>query len=104
MDVPPVPITLGQYHEPVSMHKCISCMVTEINSNLSVKKCGFLVHPTDEWLGTSPKCRVMDPTSEEPNCILGIRCPYSKQEMSQEEAYSDTKFLSNLTDSKLCLK
>ena len=79
-------------------------MATECHSDASGEKCGFVVHLTNGWLGASPDGRVMDPTSEEPNGVIEIKCPYSKREMSPEEACNDTNFYCHLIDSKVCLE
>ena len=79
-------------------------MTTELDSNVSMQKCGFVVPPKNGWLSESPDGRVMNPTSEELNGIIEIKSPYSKWKMSLKEACSNTKFCFHSKDIKLCQK
>ena len=45
----PTPVTWGTEHEPVAIKKYISYQ----NFTISVKKCGFIIHPEKGWLGAS---------------------------------------------------
>ena len=70
------------------------------HENLEVKNCGFIIHPTQGWLGASPDGHVHDPASRDPSGILEIKCPYTKSLPSLE-------FCSNLHQSqcsgKVCI-
>ena len=61
-----------------------------VNSTVSVEKCGFIIHPTKGWLGASPDGRVTDPTSEKPCGIIEVKCPYTKCEVTPEDACTNT--------------
>lgn len=104
LDPPPAPIAWGRHQEPIAIRKYISYKSTTIHSPVSVEKCGFIIHPTKGWLGASPDGRVTDSTTERTNGIIEIKCPYSKREMTPEEACTDPNFCSELIESKVCLK
>ena len=49
IDTNTYPVTWGTEHEPVAIKKYISYK----NFTISVKKCGFIIHPEKGWLGAS---------------------------------------------------
>ena len=103
MDPAPAPIAWGRHHEPIAVHKYISQMTTMNHLGVSVENCGFIILPEYGWLGASPDGIVRDPTSEQPCGIIEIKCPYSKREMTPQEACIDPSFYCKLVDSKVCL-
>ena len=60
--------------------------------NLSVRECGFCVHPGKGWLGASPDSVVHDPTATDTQGILEIICPYTIRNCIIAEACEDTTF------------
>lgn len=72
--------------------------------NLSVEDCGFIVSLYEEWLGASPDGRVHDPSSDQPNGLLEIKCPYTKRAQTPQEACEDAKFYCTIENGKLKLK
>ena len=101
LDPAPAPIAWGRHHEPIAVHKYISQMTTMNHLGVSVENCGFIIHPEYGWLGASPDGIVRDPTSEQPCGIIEIKCPYSKREMTPQEACIDPSFYCKLVDSKV---
>ena len=59
LDPPPPPIAWGYHYEAIAIQKYISHMQA-VGHNVSVEACGFLIHPTEGWLGSSPDGRVSD--------------------------------------------
>ena len=58
-----------------------------------MKKCGFIVHPTIGWLGTSPGAGVIDQHSDFPDGTAEFKCPFSKKDMTPCEACDDLLLL-----------
>ena len=54
LDPPPASIAWGRQHESVAIRKYISHKKALGNTNIEVRKCGFIVHPVNGWLGASP--------------------------------------------------
>ena len=59
---------------------------------LSTRRSGFVVHPEKGWLGASPDAWIHDPSCESPNGIAEFKCPYSKADVSPNEACEDPSF------------
>lgn len=79
-------------------------MTATVHCGVSVEKCGFIVHPTKGWFGASPNGLVTDPTFEKPHGLIEITCPYSKREMTPEEACTDPNFCCEPIESKVSIK
>ena len=75
------------YQEPLS-----AFMYASNHPNLTVKDCGFFIHPQKGWIGTSPDGVVVDPTYNPPNGILEVKCPYSMQDIPPNKYCQDTTF------------
>ena len=103
LDPPPPPIAWGRHYESVALQKYIAHM-NDTGHKLTVEECGFIIHPTQGWLGASPDGRVTDTSTELPHGIVEIKCPYSKCEMTPEEACSDSLFCCELVDAGIRLK
>ena len=71
------------------------------NSDIPVDKCGFTIHSEKGWLGASPDGRVKGLDSDG---IVEIKCPYSKREVSPEDACGDSSFYCELINSEVRLK
>ena len=78
--------------------------MNDCGHKLMVEKCGFIIHPTQGWLGASPDRCVTDESAELPHGIVEIKCPYSKREMTPEEACGNSLFCCELVDADNYLK
>ena len=94
----PSPIQWGIDHEKLACNLYIQYMS---HINLSVEDCGFIASLHEGWLGAS---RVHDPSSDQPNGLLEIKCPYTKQAQTPQEACEDAKFYCTLENGQLKLK
>ena len=99
LDPLPLPIAWGQHHESTAIQKYIAC-----KKKVTVEKCGFIIHPKHGWLGASPDGCVVDTACDEPNGIVEIKCPYSKRDVTPEEACKDINFYCEFKDSCVTLK
>ena len=77
----PPSIAGGRHYEAVAIQKYILHM-GNVGHNVSVEACGFLIHPTEGWLGASPDGRVREEHSMQPSGIVEMKCPYSKREVT----------------------
>ena len=85
MRYPPKPIEWGRKNEERAKK---GLRDLHENENLKLKKCGFIIHPTQGWLGASPDGLVHDPASHDPSGILETNCPYTKRDdVSPKEAF-----------------
>ena len=75
------------------------------NHGISVKKCGFIIHPVKGWIGASPDGRVTDLAANKPLGLIEVKCPYTKREMTPMEACKDPNFYCKVIDGRdICLK
>ena len=88
----PAPIKWGIDKEPKANQEYLSYAKAHGKKGLTMRKCGFIVHPTMGWLGASLDARVTDPHSDFPDGIAEFKCPFSKKEMTPHEACDDTNF------------
>ena len=87
------------------MHNYIAHMNSLGNHGISVKKCGFIIHPVKGWIGVSPDGRVTDLTANKPLGLIAVKCPYTKREMTPMEACKDPNFYCKvINDRDICLK
>ena len=73
-------------------------------TNLVVKDCGFIISLSKGWLGASPDGQVHDPTSDIPNGLLEIICPYTKRAQTPQKACEDPLFYCTTENNSLKLK
>ena len=66
----------GIHNEKVARNMYVQHMRKQGHINLSVEP--FIISLYEGWLGTSPDGRVHDPSSDQPNGLLEIKCPYTK--------------------------
>jgi len=66
----PAPIPWGCHYEAIAIQQYVAHMKKLGHSSISVKKCGFIIHPERGWLGASPDGKVKDPGSEQPDGII----------------------------------
>ena len=64
----------------------------------------FVINPTQGWLGASSDGLVPDPASRDPSGILEIKCPYTKCNVSPQEACQDRDVYCTLEDGHIKLK
>lgn len=100
----PNAIKWGRDNECVACAKYMKYMKAHHHLEFQVCRCGFIIHPEFGWLGASPDARVTDPSSQETDGIAEFKCPYSKRELTVEEACADTTFYAEILDEKLHLK
>ena len=81
----PKPIAWGRHYESVAISKYIS-QTKQLYEHVIVEKCGFIIHHDRGWLGASPDGRVKNGACNQRDGILEVKCPYSKCEVSPEEA------------------
>ena len=67
---------------------------------LAVRLSGFIIHPQEGWFGSSPDGIVVDSSDNITTCkgLLEIKCPYTKRDMSPEEACKDPSFYCSISD------
>ena len=75
LDPPPAPIAWGRHYEALAIQQYVAYMKKLGCLNISVKKCGFIIHPKKGWIGASPDGKVSDPDSEQPHGIIEVKCP-----------------------------
>ena len=97
-------IQWGIHNEKLARNLYVQHMRKQGHVNLSVEDCGFIVSLYEEWLGASPDGRVHDPSSDQPNGLLKIKCPYTKRAQTPQEACEDAKFYCTIENGKLKLK
>ena len=68
------------------------------HNTLIVRLCGFIVHPQEGWLGSSPDGIVMNSSSNACKSLLEVKCPHAKHDMSPEEACKDPNFYYYISD------
>ena len=59
---------------------------------LSTRRIGFAVHTEKGWFGASPDAWIHDLSCECPDGMAEFKCPYSKADMSPDEACEDPSF------------
>ena len=105
LDPLPAPIAWGHQHESTAIKKYLAIKNPPgSSSSITVEKCGFIVHREHCLLGASPDRKVRDLSSDQPNGILEIKCPYSKWNVEPEEACKDPLFYCEIKDSRICLQ
>ena len=102
---PPPPIAWGLQNEQVACRSYQQHMLSIGHSGLTTQPIGFIVHPTKGWFGASPDAKVYDPSSHV-NChgIAEFKCPYSKRDISPQEACQDPQFCCELQSGTIHLK
>ena len=100
----PLPIKWGIQNEKLARNVYVQYMRHAGHSNLVVKDCGFIVSLSKGWLGASPDGQVYDPSSNNPNGLLEIKCPYTKRALTPKEACEDPSFYCTIENDKLKLK
>ena len=103
-NIPP-PIQWGVEKEKIALKEYVSVMRSNGHTNLTAEACGFIIHPTQGWLGASPDGVVTDPSAVGQEIgILEIKCPYSKRDLHPNEACKDDCFYCTMYDNTLQLK
>ena len=92
----PKPCLWGKNMEEIAIKEYLQ--KCEQNNHLikACVSCGFIVNSQVPWLGASPDCLLYDPTECKPYGIGEVKCPFSKKEMTIDNARDDpTFFLEN---------
>ena len=63
---------------------------------LTVRLSGFIIHPQEGWFGLSPDGIIIDSSDNTCKGLLEVKCPYTKRDMSPEEA--DPNFYCYISD------
>ena len=97
------PAAIKWRNENEKLAKCVYVEYTKKqgHNGLVVEDCGFIVSLHKEYLGASPDGRVSDPSSDQPNGILEIKCPYTKR---TNKACDDPSFYCKIENDKMQLK
>ena len=74
------------------------------HKDLRTTSAGFVVHPEKGWLGASPDAWVEDPYCNAINGIAEFKCPYTKADVSPEEACLDKNFYCTMLNGIIQLK
>lgn len=88
----PMPIKWGQDHEAAAREAYVKTMHLRGHTSVEVKSSGFVIHPQQGWFGSSPDGIVIDSSNTACFGLLEIKCPYTKRDMSPEEACEDPNF------------
>ena len=75
----------------------------DINSDKSMSACvhcGLIVNAEAPWLGASPDCLLYDSEETTPFGVGEVKCPFSKKEMTINEACEDSSFFLSVPDDK----
>ena len=98
LDPPPKPIEWRRSYESVAIQKYVA-----ETSNTTVQKSGFIIHAENGCLGATPDGRVHAKASHS-DSILEVKCPYSKREVSPDQACNDSAFCCELIQDEVRLK
>ena len=74
------------------------------HTDLETGPCGFIIHPSMGWLGASPDAVVTDPSVDLQDGIAEFKCPYTKRDLSPDDACEDTSFCCVRINDELHLK
>ena len=88
----PAPCVWGKNNEQTAVPKYLEKLKWEGKSIEACTQCGFLVNLEMPWLGASPDCFLFDPVESKPYGVGEVKCPFSKMDMSIEEACKDSSF------------
>lgn len=96
----PAPCVWGKNNEQTAISKYVDKVNREGKSINACTQCGFLVNPETPWLGASPDCFLFDPCECKPCGVGEVKCPFSKMDMSIEEACNDSSFFLTVHEDK----
>ena len=88
----PKPCLWGQSNEQNSITKYLEKCNHDGQCIKACVQCGLVVNAEAPWLGGSPDCFLHDPSEEKPYGIGEVKCPFSKKDMTIEDACSDSSF------------
>ena len=94
----PAPIKWGQEDESTACQAYVKYMQMSGQINLTVRKCGFIIHSEKGWLGSSPDGVVLDTADKSFAGLLELKCPYTKRDVLPKEACQDPNFHCSLSD------
>jgi len=100
----PAPIKWGVENEKLARSVYVEYMNKQGHKGLLVEDCGFIVDQQEGYLGASPDGRVYDPSSDQPNGILEIKCPYTKRTQTPQQVCDDPSFYCTFENDKMLLK
>ena len=88
----PKPCLWGQNNEQNAITKYLEKCNHDVQCIKACVQCGLVVNAEAPWLGGSPDCFLHDPSEEKPYGIGEVKCPFSKKDMTIEDACSDSSF------------
>ena len=94
----PAPIKWGQENESMVCQAYVKYMQRNGQVNLTIRECGFIIHPGKGWLGSSPDGVVLDTADESYVGVLELKFPYTKRDILPHEACQDPNFYGFLSD------
>ena len=93
----PTPLSHGCHNEGKARN------IYAAQTGFTTQICGLVVNPSLPWLCASPDAVAIDP-SESSVGLLEIKCPYTHQLSTVEEATSDPNFFAEMHNGKVTLK
>ena len=98
----PKPILWGRMKEKEALSEYVHFMNSQ-GHVLKVEPCGFIIHPDKGWLGASPDALVTDISCAQQKGIAEVKCPFSKRDITPQDACKDANFYCSLVDGRLHL-
>jgi hypothetical protein len=85
---PPEPCLWGKTNEQTAIAKYLE----DKQSLTACVQCGLIINTEAPWLGASPDCLLHDASETTPFGVGEVKCPFSKKEMTIEDACEDSSF------------
>ena len=77
----------GIQNEPIAIRKYVEMQHDQCHNGLTAFPSGFIISESYSFLGATPDGSVYDPSShEQPYGFLEVKCPYSKRNVTPEDA------------------
>jgi len=92
----PVPMKWGIKNEKLTRSVHLKYINKQGRKGLLVEDCGFIVSQQEGYLGVSPDDQVHNPSSDQPNGILEIKCSYTKRTQTPQQVCDDPSFIVNV--------
>lgn len=77
---------------PVALEAYVSYQHQKGKTGLTVEPCGVLINEKFPYLEARPDGKVFDPSNEEPDGFVQVKCPYSHRDITPLEACSSPEF------------
>ena len=83
------PCLWGQTNEQNAIVKYLETCGDNGHSIKACVECGLVINAEVPWLGGSPDCLLHDPSEDKPFGIGEVKCPFSKKDITIEDACQD---------------